>query len=130
MGSRGTVGLPHRHLQGPPSRKRLPTVDAPASARLATSYVLSSPTQNSPSLPRNQKLTGVHITIEQVVGAKAEEVLGERARDLHVPPDHWTEDLLEVHEQFVHDLREMGDRAAPIVEKVKKREELVQVRGK
>ena len=54
-------------------------------------------------------------------------MLGERARELHVPPDHWTEDLLETHEEFVQELREMGDRAAPIVEKVKKREELVQV---
>ncbi|CAM9539709.1 unnamed protein product [Scytosiphon promiscuus] len=64
----------------------------------------------------------------EVVGAKAEEVLGGSARDLHVPPDQWTEDLLEGHEQFVKDLRAMGRRAAPIVEKVKKREELVQKR--
>ncbi|CAN0527537.1 unnamed protein product, partial [Ectocarpus sp. 12 AP-2014] len=64
----------------------------------------------------------------EVVGAKAEEVLGESARDLHVPQGLWTEDLLEGHEQFVKDLRAMGDRAAPIVEKVKKREELVQKR--
>ena len=62
-----------------------------------------------------------------MVGAKAEEVLGERARELHVPPDHWTEDLLETHEDFVQELLKMGERAAPIVEKVKKREELVQV---
>eukprot|EP00903_Cladosiphon_okamuranus_P007617 g7386.t1 len=68
------------------------------------------------------------VKLLEVVGAKAEEVLGERARDLHVPPDHWTEDLLEAHEQFVQCLQEMGDRAAPIVEKVKKREELVQKR--
>ncbi|CAM9880771.1 unnamed protein product, partial [Hapterophycus canaliculatus] len=64
----------------------------------------------------------------KVVGAKAEEVLGESARDLHVPPEQWTEDLLEGHDQFVKDLRAMGRRAAPIVEKVKKREELVQKR--
>lgn len=64
-----------------------------------------------------------------MVGARAEEVLGERARELHVPPDHWTEDLLETHEEFVQELQKMGGRAAPIVEKVKKREELVQVRA-
>lgn len=75
--------------------------------------------------PASRKRTGGRN--QQVVGAKAEEVLGERARDLHVPPDHWTEDLLETHEQFVQLLKEMGNRAAPIVEKVKKREELVQV---
>lgn len=68
-----------------------------------------------------------NTTETQVVGAKAEEVLGESARDLHVPQTHWTEALLEGHEQFVKTLKEMGERAAPIVDKVKKREELVQV---
>ncbi|CAM9879077.1 unnamed protein product [Pylaiella littoralis] len=64
----------------------------------------------------------------EVFGAKAEEVLGESARDLHVPQAHWTEALLEDHEQFVKKLQEMGERAAPIVDKVKRREELVQKR--
>eukprot|EP00752_Nemacystus_decipiens_P002985 g2769.t1 len=68
------------------------------------------------------------VNLLEIVGAKAEEVLGERARELHVPPDHWTESLLETHEEFVQRLHKMGDRAAPIVEKVKKREELVQKR--
>lgn len=46
-----------------------------------------------------------------------------------MPQTHWTETLLEGHEQFVKKLKEMGERAAPIVDKVKKREELVQVKG-
>eukprot|EP00904_Undaria_pinnatifida_P004055 jgi/Undpi1/13650/HiC_scaffold_9.g03304.m1 len=61
----------------------------------------------------------------QVVGARAEEVLGERARDLHVPPSEWTEDLLGRHDDFVSELDAMKERVATIVEKVNKREDLV-----
>lgn len=69
----------------------------------------------------------------KVVGARAEEVLGERARDLHVPPDDWTEDLLGRHDDFVSELDGIVERVAPIVEKVHKREDLVrasQTRGR
>eukprot|EP00752_Nemacystus_decipiens_P010261 g9145.t1 len=68
------------------------------------------------------------VKLLEVVGAKAEEVLRAPARELHMPLENWTESLLETHEEFVQRLRKMGDRAAPIVEKVKKREELVQKR--
>lgn len=83
----------------------------------------------TPPFPPHRCISHPITCAEKVVGAKAEEVLGESARDLHVPQGLWTEDVLEGHEQFVKDLRAMGDRAAPIVEKVKKREELVQVGG-
>ena len=66
----------------------------------------------------------------KVVGARAEEVLGERARDLHVPPDDWTEDLLGRHDDFVSELDAMRERVAQIVEKVHKREDLVKASRK
>lgn len=65
------------------------------------------------------------LAVMKVVGARAEEVLGERARDLHVPPEDWTEDLLGRHDDFVSELDAMRERVAQIVEKVHKREDLV-----
>lgn len=62
-----------------------------------------------------------------MVGAKAEEVLGEAARDLHIPPDDWTEELLEGHEEFLSQLGLMRERVSEIVDRVDKREKLVQV---
>ena len=61
------------------------------------------------------------------MGAKAEEVLGESARDLHVPLSDWTEELLEGHEEFLTKLRALKEAVSPIIERVKKREDLVQV---
>lgn len=55
-------------------------------------------------------------------------MLGESARDLYVPQEDWTEDLLEGHEEFLSKLGAMNIRVAQIVERVKRREELVQVR--
>lgn len=90
--------------------------------------VRGNPDPNRSIAPRQNRPPIFLSFCGKVVGAKAEEVLGERARELHVPQAQWTEDLLEGHEQFVKDLRGLGDQAGPILEKIKKREELVQVR--
>lgn len=64
----------------------------------------------------------------KAVGAKAEEVLGERARDLSVPPDSWTEELLDRHEEMLSKLEALEKAVSPIMERVRKREDLVLVR--
>lgn len=61
------------------------------------------------------------------VGATAEEVLKESARDLHVSKDDWSEELLESHEEFLVLLGGMRERASKIAANVQKRERLVQV---
>lgn len=70
---------------------------------------------------------GVGVAAKDV-GAKPEEVLKESARDLHVPKEDWSEELLENHEEFITMLGGMGERAAKIKANVQKREKLVEVK--
>lgn len=61
------------------------------------------------------------------MGAKPEEVLGDRAKNLYTPQEKWTEALLEKHEEFLVKVGVIREKGMPVMEMVKKREDLVQV---